>query len=211
MDTSTKYILAFAAGAAIGASAMYMYSHEKHKKLLAEEVESIRMAYKRSERIAEKQAKKEEKARAREPDLSIPYKDLTKPYQSHLVRDVEDIRTPQSWAEAMIERPEKSYVITTDEYVEDRLDYDNLDLTYFHYDNTVCDENEEIVPDISSLVIPNFKELFGCGSQDPDIVYFRNNKRGCDIQLTRLWDSYQSVVLGIPMEGVEEDGTDNKS
>ena len=105
---------------------------------------------------------------------------------------------------AEMEHPRDSHeddvirIISEREYLETHAtDYGKLDWTYYEEDNSLCDENEELVPDIETFIGPFALHSFGEDSDDPDIVYIRNNKLGTDYCVTRLHASYSESVLGI--------------
>lgn len=89
-------------------------------------------------------------------------------------------------------------IISEREYLETHVtDYGKLDWTYYSEDNSLCDENEELVPDVDAFIGPYALHSFGEDNDDPDIVYIRNNKLGNDYCVTRLHASYSEAVLGI--------------
>lgn len=89
-------------------------------------------------------------------------------------------------------------IISEREYLETHVtDYGKLDWTYYSEDNSLCDENEELVPDVNAFIGPYALHSFGEDNDDPDIVYIRNNKLGNDYCVTRLHASYSEAVLGI--------------
>jgi hypothetical protein len=64
-------------------------------------------------------------------------------------------------------------------------------------DDTLSDENEEIISDVSYVIGYDALSSFGDGSDDPDIVYVRNEKLQTDYEVTRLNKSYSETVLGV--------------
>lgn len=89
-------------------------------------------------------------------------------------------------------------IISEREYLETHVtDYGKLDWIYYSEDNSLCDENEELVPDVNAFIGPYALHSFGEDNDDPDIVYIRNNKLGNDYCVTRLHASYSEAVLGI--------------
>jgi hypothetical protein len=94
------------------------------------------------------------------------------------------------------------YVITTEEFSEGNDHYDKLTIYYYADDDTLVDDNEEIITDVIGTVGDQGLYSFGNGSDDPDVVYIRNEKRETDYEVICLNKSYSETVLGIlPDEG----------
>ena len=68
----------------------------------------------------------------------------------------------------------------------------------------LVDENEDVVTDITNTIGDEALLSFGEISEDPDIVYVRNEKLAVDIEIIRMQESYKEVVLGM----VDEDDED---
>jgi hypothetical protein len=90
----------------------------------------------------------------------------------------------------------KPYVITNEEFAEDMTHFDKLTIYYYEDDQTLADENEEIIQDVSSTVGDEALDKFGDGSDDPEIVYVRNEKMEIDYEVIRLSKSYKETVGG---------------
>lgn len=95
--------------------------------------------------------------------------------------------------------PDAPYVITVGEYdeEEDTNLYTRIELAYYEEDNTLSDDREAIVPDIEGCVGSKNLNRFGMGSEDPNVVYIRNEKLMADYLVTREEGSYTQTVLGI--------------
>ena len=92
--------------------------------------------------------------------------------------------------------PDTPYVILTEEFNEGNPEYDKVSLAYYEEDDTLTDDNEEIIPNPEDI-IGYALSCFGQDSNDPDIVYVRNEKLGIDYEVCRIPKSYQATVLGI--------------
>ncbi len=93
--------------------------------------------------------------------------------------------------------PDSPYVIHRDEYFNQETSYRQTALEYFTEDNVLCDEQR--VPIYNPEMIVGRLE-FGRGSGDSDVVYIRNEKLGCEYEVTRVHSSYQLEVLGLEAE-----------
>lgn len=90
----------------------------------------------------------------------------------------------------------RPFVITLEQYGNDNEIVDTESLVYYSEDNVLVDNNE-IPIDNEDYVIGDALNNFGNGSQDPDIVYVRNVKTGCDYDVIRVHGSYQELILGV--------------
>lgn len=95
--------------------------------------------------------------------------------------------------------PIQPVVITMEEFTDSHTEYEKLSLYYWDEDDTLSDEGEEIIPNIEDF-IGDALTHFGEGSNDPDIVYVRNERLGCDYEVVRQHKSFQQEVYGIPPE-----------
>lgn len=103
----------------------------------------------------------------------------------------EDVMAAQ--AERDHSRP---YVISHLEYHEDELAYQKLPITYYAKDNVLCDDKDSPIPDTMFTVGDGFTKKFGQMSNDPELVYIRNEKLEIDFEVTRDSRSFTQVVLG---------------
>ena len=104
----------------------------------------------------------------------------------------------------------KPYVITIDEFAGEEDLYDKVTIYYYDEDDTIADENEEIVSDVESVVGGDSLLRFGEGSGDYDIVYVRNERIRIDYEVIRLHRNYQETVLGFVDEGPKRRKADNE-
>ena len=92
---------------------------------------------------------------------------------------------------------EAPYVIHCEEYIADEMGYRQTTVTYYAADDILVDEFEVPVHNHAGLM----GELpFGHGSNDPNIVYIRNEAIHMEWEVLRDPDSYQNVVLGESLE-----------
>lgn len=103
--------------------------------------------------------------------------------------------------EPTITDPDHPYVISFEEFMADEPEYTKVNVTYFEEDDCLCDDREEILPDIEGTVGSDALTRFGFRSDSRDIVYVRNEKMGVDFEVARDPRSYQEIVMGIRPEG----------
>lgn len=92
--------------------------------------------------------------------------------------------------------PVRPYVIHIDERQE--RPYEEVSLTYFEGDDVLCDEREEVISNIDRdrMIGEDNLEKFGHGSNDPSIVYIRNDKMEAQYEIVKSPNSYAQEVHG---------------
>jgi hypothetical protein len=110
--------------------------------------------------------------------------DLVKPY----ISPIGEVKTSGTKAD-------KIRIISLDEYESTRA-LNKEPIAYYEDDTTFADAQEEIVDDPNSLFGVNIHLHFGEESEDPDIVYVRNENNGVDYEITKVHNSYSVLVLG---------------
>lgn len=84
------------------------------------------------------------------------------------------------------------YVITDEEYNNEYDDYDKISLYYYMLDDTLCEENEEIVDDIENTV--GYDSLNLLTTQTT--AWVRNERLKADYEIIGLNQSYAKTVAG---------------
>ena len=106
-----------------------------------------------------------------------------------------------SWdqqAELRRRSPDHPYVIHYDE--RDEFEgYSEMTLTYYEADDVLCNERDEIVTpeERDRLVGEKNLERFGHGSNDPSIVYVRNDSLELMMEVVKSPNSYAEEVHGL--------------
>lgn len=100
---------------------------------------------------------------------------------------------PERMDEIAAGRP---YLISVDEFMTSNEEYDKTTITYFEGDDTLCDEREEIVPDVEGVITADALTRFGQLSNDRNIVYVRNDKISTDFEIIRDRRNWHEVIAG---------------
>lgn len=98
------------------------------------------------------------------------------------------------------ERPEPPitpHIISIEEYTNSSSSYGKETIFFYEEDNTFANQNEEIIDGVDRTLGVNLHLHFGEKSEDPDIVYVRNEKESVDFEVIRLHTSYATAVLGV--------------
>lgn len=139
---------------------------------------------------------------------------ITRPYIAAIPEDGEKIpeepeEKSEAWnafndwdqeAEEIGRSPDAPYVIHVQEFYDESNNHNKMTLSYYEGDNILCDENEVPIYDASKTV---GRLEWGRGSNDPNIVYIRNEKMKADFEVLRNTSHYQIEVLGLDIEEQE--------
>lgn len=122
------------------------------------------------------------------------------PPAEEVIRNVfEEAQMMNSWdynKERAKRSPVRPYVIHVDEREE--LPYDEVSLTYYDADDVLCDERDEVIggPDRDRMVGEANLEKFGHGSNDPSVVFVRNDRLEAQYEIIKSPNSYAEEVHG---------------
>lgn len=187
----------FAVGVCIGAFSTHYYLKKQVENMIQEEIESIR----------EYQKKRKEKGRWKNtgevdeiPLTTEPEREkvlvhfpsniqkVVKHYGGSNNPDLEELS-----AKANEPNKKEPYCISVEQYSDEMDHFDKLTIYFYQKDNTLIDENEEIIVDVESVIGETLKD-FGNLSDDPDVVYVRNEKIAIDYEVIRLYKSYAETT-----------------
>lgn len=68
--------------------------------------------------------------------------------------------------------------------------YAKINFEYYEDDGTVVDDAGEAIEDPEEYLCPHYAELFGRDSENPDVIYIRDDRTQADIELTRVSGKY---------------------
>ena len=118
--------------------------------------------------------------------------------------DLADAFDPEIEAVRREEHPDKPYVLTREEFDDGDLEYEQLTLTYFDGDNVLVDSEQRQIREFDEVVGVENMVRFGHGSEDPNVVYIRNNRLAADYEVLFDPGFYSVKVLGYSNEEVEQ-------
>lgn len=93
--------------------------------------------------------------------------------------------------------PEVPYVISFEEFNENSTDWEQNNLVYYEEDDVLADERDNPIPEIEATVGYDNLKRFGHGSQDPNVVYIRNERTEALFEVIRNQGSYTDQVVGL--------------
>jgi len=222
---------AFLFGAGVGGGLTYLLARKrlevKYAQIAEEEIEGMREHYRAKTRALEAEAaKRPVKDLVEELGYSPAEADNTKPpmvvqppdavkeaaeeeaepeVEVHNVfADHEGEVVDFEWdyqKEKRKRSPDIPYVIHYDE--RDEMEYQVVTLTYYEGDDVVCNERDEIIDpaDRDGMFGEANLERFGHGSNDPSVVYVRNDTLELVYEVVKSPNSYSEEVHGIRHEG----------
>lgn len=219
MNKSTVInLISFAAGAAIGAIVATKIANDKVEARIEEEVSAYKAYIDEKNGITHDEPQPDDEVvtdgefdiapktiKYKRQDPATDYtgfynkpdiKDLAKKYGD--TDEEYEIEEPEPEEEVDASGMDDVYVISYEEFSESREDYDKITIEYYEKDDTLVDERQEILPD-DTLCDEAF-QCFGQDSNDPDIVYVRNDKLSTDFEVVRVDKSYSIDILGLDVE-----------
>lgn len=112
---------------------------------------------------------------------------------------------PQELAEnadevTVVRTPDRPYVISSKEWYTNDTDYDQITLTYWADDDVLADDTNRMINEVDEVVGATNLHRFGFLSEDPDIVYVRNERLKADYEITKDERNYSEIVHGIPVD-----------
>lgn len=107
-----------------------------------------------------------------------------------------------NYPEELAKRTEdKPYIVSKDEHLEGDAGYEPITLTFYEEDRVLADQQDMPVPDINEFVGVENVDRFGYGSEDPTVVYIRNDRLEMDFEILKHEGSFSRDVLGLDDEG----------
>lgn len=188
-----KTIVAFVAGAGIGAAIAYYFTKQKCEAEKQEEIDELREYYgkKRAQEETKEtfvvEGSKTDSPIDEKPDLMSYAKKLAEEGYTNYGQHSESVEKKEPTGE----RP---YVISPDEFGE-MEDYNKISLMYYA-DGVLCDDMDVPVDNIDEIVGADFASHFG--EYEDDSVFVRNDPRKCDYEILRSLRTYGEIIAENP-------------
>lgn len=209
MKTNTKIILSFFGGAAVGSLICFALLKEKYEDIANEEIDSMNDYYegelKNVREIIDEMKNDEEEEKKTyvdyvkkySPDEIVKDKYYDTPYPDNIDEDYHEDEEPK---EDPIENDlyyDTPFVISREDFDDTYEYFDKISLTYYEQDDVLADSQEEVIPDIDTVIGYEALSRFGDMSDDDNIVYVRNGRLASDYEVILAKESYVESVLGI--------------
>jgi len=91
---------------------------------------------------------------------------------------------------------ESPYVISFEEFNENSTDWEQNNLVYYEGDDVLADERDNPIPEIEATIGYDNLNRFGHGSQDPNVVYIRNERTEALFEVIRNEGKFADQVVG---------------
>jgi uncharacterized protein YneF (UPF0154 family) len=91
---------------------------------------------------------------------------------------------------------DEPYVISSDEFMNNEMNLRQETLTYYAGDDVLADSRDEQVEDVNRLVGENNLQRFGQWSNDPRVVYVRNERVRIEFEIILSEGNFSEEVLG---------------
>lgn len=203
---ATKEILYLTAGVVIGGTAGYFITKKVLETNLQAQIDDVKEHYKLLRKEGEYASPENVPTNYQDTLEGLGYSeegfDLATSEEEELEDVLDDVDDDEE--EETEEREERfsnePYVISVKEFMNDKEEYDKITVTYFEGDDALCDEREQIIPDVEGTVGTDSLTKFGHLSDDKNVVYVRNDVSETDFEVTLDKREYSEVVLGIREE-----------
>ena len=200
MNTKVACAIAFVAGAAVGVAASWRVLDTKYKKLADKEIASVKeLFYSKPVENNEEPDESEEKKFEQSPEEDFTeeekkeYTNIASNYTNYTTKSVVEekpnVTITDSEPNVTITDSEP-YVISPVELGD--CDYDVIDLIYYEGDNTLTDEEDEIINDVGELI--GWESLEHFGEYEDDSVCVRNDIRKVDYEVLLDVRKYSEVM-----------------
>lgn len=114
--------------------------------------------------------------------------------------EVGDDEVRRRFDDIVPDNPDQPYVITVDQFLDDNPAHSKVTLNYYEGDDVLADESDRVVRSLNAVIGDEAVTKFGKFSNDPDVVYVRNEKMETDYEVTLEKRSFQEVVLNIRVD-----------
>ena len=200
MNTKVACAIAFVAGAAVGVAASWRVLDTKYKKLADKEIASVKeLFYSKPVENNEEPDESEEEKFEQSPEEDFTeeekkeYTNIASSYTNYATKSVveEEPNVEIIDSEPNVEITDSEpYVISPVELGD--CDYDVIDLIYYEGDNTLTDEEDEIINDVGELI--GWESLEHFGEYEDDSVCVRNDIRKVDYEVLLDVRKYSEVM-----------------
>jgi hypothetical protein len=92
--------------------------------------------------------------------------------------------------------PDKPYVITQEEFMQNEPGYEQSTLTYYEKCGSLADERDDIIDTAEDVVGLQNMQRFGEGSSDKNTIHIRNQVLRMDFEVIHSERSFAEDVLG---------------
>ena len=186
MNNTSKIVIAFLSGAAIGAFVTNRLVSARYEKESEDEIEEIRKYYKN---LVDR--KREEHTNRINGDTNVIATERNDEYRTNQYDDILNEMNYISSEKGGKDTVARMYVIPPEDFGE-LYNYDTVSLT-FYADGVLTDECDEPIDDIDKLI--GRESLTHFGQYEDDSVFVRNDILECDFEILRDERKFSELQL----------------
>lgn len=192
-----KGSLLFSVGAALGFGCGWYFFKEKYRRIADEEIDSVKKYYLEKHLKEQKELEKLEKDSEKLDEAIEKYTDKKETEKTEYHKIGENDKKEEEALKAEKESPEEEepsrpYLITEDEFLNDKNEYDKISLTYYMFDDTLADEYDELI-DIEETISTDIYNQIAGSEED---LYVRNNVIETDFEIMKVEGSFHEKYGG---------------
>lgn len=182
----------FVLGAAAGSAATWFIVKKKYEQLAQEEIDSVKEAFSRRNKIEEIEEEAEEEAEVVNEILEEKRKSV-KEYAEELRRSG---YTNYANADILEESADRPHVISPEEFGElEDQGFETISLTYYA-DQVLADDDDRVITNVDDIV--GYDSLTHFGEYEDDSVFVRNERLKCDYEILLDQRTYADVLREQP-------------
>ena len=179
-----KGAIIFIAGVGVGAAAAYAYLKDTYERIAEDEIEEMREYYTNKKRVRKELDKYVDIIKEEEGYVSYSTAEVQKDIMEGFERKAQQEYPREDW-------PEQPVIIDESDFSEDRLDFEKISLDYFMDDGALVDETDSLVEMEDTVGFENMEGFLN--DEDQLVMYIRNQKLGCDYEVTKVGGSYSQI------------------
>lgn len=181
-----KGALIFLLGSGVGASASYLY----FKKLYDEKREEL-------VELQEHYTKKLDKEIDKDTADTIIKKEEYVSYDKLNEEEIKTVIKEREIEAIALEAPSEDYpeepiIITESDYQERELYFDKLEVDYYVEDESLVDENDELINIADSIGYDNLEGFIA--DEKEDVMYIRNSSNSSDYMVRKVFGKFSDIV-----------------
>lgn len=209
MNTNLKNFLIFSSGVILGVMASAKVLKDKYEQIAQEEIDSMR-EYRSAKRA--KLFDPVSRRRTTEPVSEMTDEEYAENHKKIIYNNSYVGSGPEPYPNGefpdddIVEVEEGKmvidntgnypppYIITIDQFNNEMEHYDKATIHYYSLDDILTDENEDVIENYNNIIGDEALSCFGMDSEDPDIVYVRNERFGTDYEIIRVEKKYYDTT-----------------
>ena len=194
MKSKIINVLMFAAGAAVGSAVTWKIVKSQYDKIVQEEIESIKEAFKdlpSNDQDEENPESKDEERPSKSKQINWAELEDLDEEEDDDRKEYEQLASNYTSEEGGVENMVKTpYVISPYDFGE--IDtYHQIELTYYEGDDVLEDDEGNVVDDRTALI--GDKALSTFGEYEDDAVFVRNEQLSTDFQILKDYRSWEEA------------------